>query len=238
MNVTVPTPVGELAAYFAAPVTDSGAPWPGVVVVHEALGLNDDTRSIADRFAAEGYGVVAPDLFSWAATPRCLVSTFRDLLRRTGPAHDRIDATRAWLAAQDGCTGRVGIIGFCMGGGFALLAASRGRFAASSVNYGLVPKHAEALLAGACPIVGSYGAKDLLMRGQAVRLEAALSANGVDHDVQVYPSASHSFLNHHDGRLAIVDRITGIGYDATAADDAWPRILAFFARHLTSATPA
>jgi len=95
MNVTVPTPVGELAAYFAAPVTDSGAPWPGVVVVHEALGLNDDTRSIADRFAAEGYGVVAPDLFSWAATPRCLVSSFRDLLRRTGPAHDRIDATWA-----------------------------------------------------------------------------------------------------------------------------------------------
>jgi carboxymethylenebutenolidase len=230
MNVTVPTPGGDLAGWFARP---SGAsPWPGVVVVHEAFGLTDDIRRHTDRLAAAGYGAVAPDLFSWASTPRCLVSTFRDLLRRQGPAHDRIDATRAWLAGQDGCAGPVGIIGFCMGGGFALVAAPRGRFAAASVNYGLVPKQAEALLAGACPIVASYGAKDLSLRGHANRLKQALVSNGVDHDLKEYPGVSHSFLNRHEGWVTAVDKVTGFGYDEAAAEDAWGRILSFFHQHL------
>jgi carboxymethylenebutenolidase len=203
-----------------------------VVVVHEAFGLNDDIRGITDRLAAAGYGAVAPDLFSWAATPRCLVSTFRDLLRRTGPAHERIDGTRAWLAAQEGCAGPVGIVGFCMGGGFALVAAPRGRFAAAAVNYGIVPKKAEQILSGACPIVGSYGAKDYSMRGHAGRLKAALLANRVEHDVKEYPDAAHSFLNRHEGWVGGFDRVTGFGHNAAAAEDAWGRILAFFARHL------
>ncbi|HLF40755.1 MAG TPA: dienelactone hydrolase family protein, partial [Acidimicrobiia bacterium] len=197
----------------------------------EAFGLNDDIRGIADRFAGHGYLAVAPDLFSWAATPRCLVSSFRDLLRGHGPAHDRVDATRDWLAAQETCTGRVGVIGFCMGGGFALLAAPRG-YAAAAVNYGLVPKDAERVLAGACPIVGSYGAKDRALRGQSARLEKALEANGVDHDVKEYPGVSHSFLNQHHGWMATLDRVTGFGYGATQAEDAWARIFTFFGRHL------
>jgi carboxymethylenebutenolidase len=230
VNVTVPTPTGDLAGWFAAPAGVGS--WPGVVVVHEAFGLNDDIRRITDRFASAGYGAVAPDLFSWAATPRCLVSTFRDLVRRSGPAHDRIDATRAWLTAQNGCGAPVGIVGFCMGGGFALVAAPRGGYAAAAVNYGLVPKRAEAVLAGACPIVGSYGAKDYSLRGHAGRLKAALVANRVEHDLKEYPDVSHSFLNHHPGWMATVDKVTGFGYDEAAAQDAWGRILAFFHRHL------
>jgi carboxymethylenebutenolidase len=162
------------------------------------------------------------------------VSTFRDLLRGRGPAHDRIDASRDWLSARHDCNGRVAVIGFCMGGGFALLAAPRGGYSAASANYGLVPKDAERLLAGACPVVGSYGGKDRALKGHAARLQQALAANGVECDVKEYPAASHSFLNHHSGWTSALDRITGFGYSEPEAEDAWSRMLAFLQRHLRS----
>ena len=230
MHETVTLP-GPLAGYLSVP--DEGGAAPGVVVLHEAFGLDDDIRRITDRFAAAGFVAVAPDLFSWGPTPRCLVSTFRDLLRREGDAHRRIDAAGEWLAAHPRCTGRVGVVGFCMGGGFALLAATRAGFAASGVNYGLVPKQADALLAGACPVVASYGTKDAL-RSHAGRLERALGAQGVDHDVKVYPGVGHSFMNHHTGWKAAFDRV-GLRYGEAEAEDAFARIVAFFGRHLAAA---
>src|SRR5581483_9489294 len=229
MNETVVLP-DSLRGHLSIP--DGDGPWPGVVVLHEAFGLNDDIRAITGRFAASGYVALAPDLFSWGPTARCLVSTFRDLLRRKGEAHRRVDAAGRWLAAHEACTGRVGVVGFCMGGGFALLAASRRAFAVSAVNYGLVPKQAEAVLAGACPVVGSYGGKDRALRGHAARLEVALAANGVDHDVKEYPAVSHSFMNHHGGWTTVFDRVGGLRYGAAEAEDAWDRILEFFGRHL------
>ena len=87
-----------------------------------------------------------------------------------------------------------------MGGGFALLMAPRG-FAASSANYGLLPKDPERALRGACPIVASYGGKDRCCKGAAGKLERALEHVGVEHDVKEYPEANHSFLNRHDGRV-------------------------------------
>jgi carboxymethylenebutenolidase len=229
MPDTVSLP-GSLLGYLSVP--DGPGRWPGVVVLHELLGLTDDIRRIADRLAADGFVAVAPDLFSWGPTSRCLVATFRDLVRREGEAHGRIDAVGEWLAAHPSCSGRVGVVGFCMGGGFALLAAPRGRFAASAVNYGLVPHHAEAVLAGACPIVGSYGGKDRTLRGHARRLESALAANRVDHDVKEYPAVSHSFMNRHEGWTAVFERI-GYRYGEAEAEDAWGRIVEFFGRHLS-----
>jgi carboxymethylenebutenolidase len=230
-DVRFPTPAGELTGYLAEP--DTAGPSPGVVVLHESFGLNDDIRAWADRFAAEGYVALAPDLFSWGAKVRCIVAAFRSIRSGKGRALDDIAAARTYLAARDDCGGQIGVIGFCMGGGFALLMAPRG-FAAAADNYGEVPKDAENVLKGACPVVASYGGKDLMMRGRPERLERALQRAGVEHDLKTYPDASHSFLNRHEGWQGGIDRVSGIGHHEPSAEDAWKRILTFFDRHVAA----
>ncbi len=232
-QVTVPGPHGEVPGYLALPAEELGRR-AGVIVLPEVFGLNDDIRSHADHLASEGYIAFAPDLYSWGGKMRCIASTFAALARGHGRAFDDIEAARAWVAGHERCTGRVGVIGFCMGGGFAIACAPSGRFAAAGPNYGQVPKDAARKLRQACPIVGSYGAKDWMMPKQAARLEAALTEAGIPHDVKEYPDAAHSFLNHHEGRAAAFDRLMRTGYRAGAAEDAWARILAFFTEHLQS----
>jgi carboxymethylenebutenolidase len=107
---------------------------------------------------------------------------------------------------------------------------------ATSVNYGTARKaaYAEAVLADACPIVGSYGARDRFTRGAPNRLEHTLTAVGVPHDVKVYPGAGHGFLNDHRDPLSRAMRVTGIGYHEPSARDARRRIVAFLDTHLKS----
>ena len=114
----------------------------------------------------------------------------------------------------------------------ALMAASRG-FDAAAPNYGPLPKDPEAVLRGACPVVASFGRRDLGLRGAAARLEQALTAAGVEHDVVEYPDAGHSFLNRHNaGPFSIVEKVAGFSYHEPSAEDAWARILRFFETHL------
>ncbi|WP_280139175.1 dienelactone hydrolase family protein [Geodermatophilus dictyosporus] len=221
----------RLRAHLAVPPVGEG-PWPGVVVVHEVFGLTDDVRQHADRLAAAGYLALAPDLFSAGGAVRCLRSTFRSLARGEGPAFGDLEAARRFLAGREDCTGRVGVLGFCMGGRFALYGATRG-FDVSAPNYGPLPADLEQVLRGACPVVASYGRRDVALRGAAGRLAAALEAAGVEHDVVEYPDAGHSFLNRHDvGPFSVLERIAGLSFHQPSAEDAWGRILRFFDRHL------
>ncbi|MGH9062456.1 MAG: dienelactone hydrolase family protein [Acidimicrobiales bacterium] len=230
-DVTVGTPGGRMDAYLATPL--GAGPWPGVVVVHDAFGMGDTVRGHADRLATAGYLALAPDLYFWGPKRQCLVTTMRSLTAREGRAFVEIDAARGWLAEQASCSGRVGVIGFCMGGGFALLCAARGTFAAAAPSYGTVPKEAEAVLAGACPVVGSYGAKDRGLRGHAARLESTLTRLDVPHDVKEYPEAGHGFMDRHNvGPFVYLLRVAGLGYHHASAEDAWRRILTFFGDHL------
>ena len=203
-------------------------------MVHEAFGLDDVMRRQANRIAAAGFITLAVDLYSAGGARKCLVTTMRAMMKGEGRAFTDIDAARRWLAESPQCTGKIGSIGFCMGGGFVLLTVGTG-FDAAAVNYGQLPTHMESIFAIACPVVGSYGARDRTLRNAAAKLERALTDAGVVHDVKEYPNANHAFLNDAPAGPRLLRpllRVAGMKPEPESAKDAWRRIDAFFYEHL------
>ncbi|MDL4817161.1 dienelactone hydrolase family protein [Actinomadura opuntiae] len=232
-DIMIPAGARELPGYLAVP--EGEGPWPAVVIVFEALGATEDMRAQADRFAARGYLALLPDLYDGEPWLRCVRKAMLQMRAGRGPAYDAVEAARAWLTARDDCTGDVGVCGFCMGGGFALVAAAKYDFAAAAVNYGILPKRPEEALRGACPIVASYGAEDRTLRGAAAKLDRILTAADVPHDVKEYTGSGHSFLTDTEmpGLLGPVMKIVlGMGKGRENAPDAWERIFAFFDEHV------
>jgi carboxymethylenebutenolidase len=230
-DITFPVADRSYLGYLAVPSGASG-PWPAVVVIHEAFGLNDDIRVKADEFAARGYLALAPDLFEGKAWIRCIRAAIGQLRAENGPAFTMLDAAREFLAARADCTGKTGVIGFCLGGGFALLCAPRG-FDVASVNYGDVPKDAEAALAGSCPVVGSFGGRDPMGTTHPERLQRALAVLEVPHDVKVYPGAGHRFLTQATGVSGVLAKAARMTFQPEDAADAWQRIYGFFGTYLS-----
>jgi carboxymethylenebutenolidase len=232
-DITYPGADGDLPGYLAVP--DGGGSWPGVVVVQDVLGLTANLRQISERLADNGYLALAPALYGGHGPKiRCMIATIRAHFAGDGTAYDDLVAARDHLVAHERCTGKVGLIGFCMGAGFVLQLAPRGLFDVTAPNYGLLPKDLEAL-GGSCPVVASFGRNDpIVPRGTAAKLEALLADNGVPSDVKEYPNAGHSFMNDH--RLPTLVRIiagrAGMAYSEPEAEDAWQRIVTFFDAHL------
>ena len=223
-------------AYLAVPVltrNDAG-PWPGVVLIHDAFGVGDDMREQADWLAAAGYVTAVPDLYNGRSAIRCIKGAFSQLQAQRGPAFDQIEGVRSALAEDPRCTGAVGVIGYCMGGGFALVLAGTPGYRAASVNYGQVPDNVEELLAGACPVVASFGGLDRSLQGAAEKVQSAAEKAGISADVHEYPDARHGFINRlvATSPLTPMLKVAGVGYDHAAAADAKRRILTFFDDHL------
>ncbi|GAB2829820.1 dienelactone hydrolase family protein [Alpinimonas psychrophila] len=240
MNVTevlIPTTdgKGELRGVLAIP--DGPGPFPAAIMVHEVFGIEENMRAQIERLCSAGYVVLMPDLFSRGGARRCLMATFRALTDGRGQAFDDVAAARRLLLDRPDCTGKIGVIGFCMGGGFALQLANHG-FDAASVNYGMMPKDIEASLVGACPIIGSYGAKDGSLKGAAGAMERALTNAHIPHDIKEYKNANHAFMNPGPAGpkvlRPVMSKVVGMKPYPTEAADAWRRIEEFFAMHLAA----
>lgn len=235
-TITISTPDSSVSTYVATPA--GTGPWAGVCVIHDALGMSNDLRQQADWLASEGYLVAAPDLFDGRTFLGCLRTMMQNFSRREGVFFDRMEAVRQWLSQHEQCTGKVGLIGFCLGGGFALLLAPTGGYSVASVNYGNLPSDAEDFLQTACPIVASYGALDRGLKGSAARLETILTSAHIDHDVKEYPNTDHAFMNDHSADkvpflIHVISYVVGGGgYSPESTLDSRQRITAFFEKHL------
>lgn len=227
-TIEIDTSAGPIDALLDIP--EGNGPWPGVVVVHDAVGYAADNESISQRIARAGYVALTPNLYARGGRARCIARVFRDLLTRRGLALDDIMAARSHLQSMPECTGRIGIAGFCMGGAYALVMSPKG-FGAAAPFYGTpLPRHLSETLDGACPIVASFGKRDPLGIGAADRLREVTTAKNIPADIKTYPGAGHSFANKLPGQP--LWRIAGFGYNEAATEDAWQRVFAYFGAHL------
>ncbi|HEX7956128.1 MAG TPA: dienelactone hydrolase family protein [Pyrinomonadaceae bacterium] len=213
---------GTARGYLAVPEGGGG---PGVVVIQEWWGLVPHVKDVADRFAAEGFVALAPDLYHGdvARSPdeagKLMMAL--DIAR----AERDIRGAVEYLLSHEATTGgRVGTVGFCMGGVLSLYAASKNeRVGACVVFYGIHPKVEPDFENLRAPVLGLYAEKDEFVPPEAVRaLEEKMREHGKDIETHTYAGADHAFFN--DTRPEV--------YDAQAAADAWRRTLEFFRAHL------
>jgi carboxymethylenebutenolidase len=218
--VTFPANGSTTSGYLATPAGSRG---PGLLVIQEWWGLVPHIKKVADRFAAEGFTALAPDMYhgQTASEPGGAEKLFMAL--NIARAEKDLRGAAAYLAGH-ASTKTLGVVGFCMGGQLALFAATVNPAVGACVNfYGIHPnvKPDYARLAG--PVLGLYAERDGFVTPQVARdVDATIRKAGRTSEIHIYPGVDHAFFN--DERADV--------YDATAAADAWRRTLAFFRQHL------
>ncbi len=224
----------EIHAGGGAPATPAYAVVPdgakrGVVVIHEIFGRRPEIDRVVDRFAARGYAAVAPDLFHRGRFA-CLRDTFEGMRTGRGVAVTQGRNARAWLCESARLDEKhVGLIGFCFGGGYALMAGSG--WAAVSTNYGQVPS--QDALRGIGPVIGCYGELDRAMGRSPALLERRLRALGHEPEIHVFPGVGHSFLTDAEQKwwMPFVPMMS-LGDHPEKREEGWRRIFEFFDKHL------
>jgi carboxymethylenebutenolidase len=218
--VKFPSNGGTTDAYLAAPASGKG---PGVIVIQEWWGLVDHIKQVCDRFAAEGFTALAPDMYhgKTATEPDGAGKLFMAL--NIGQAEKDLKGAASYLA-QHSSTKKLGAVGFCMGGQLALFAGTLNPAIGAVVDfYGIHPnvKPDYAKLSG--PVLGLFAEKDGFVTPDVARgVDAAIKKAGKQSEVHIYPGVDHAFFN--DTRPD--------AYNKAAADDAWRRTLAFFRTNL------
>lgn len=218
-RVTYPGSSGPVQAYLARPATASG-PLPGVLVIHENRGLNAHIEDVARRAALAGYLALAPDGLSVAGGAPVDQEQARDLFAATDRDTINADVIAGvpWLAGRDDCTGKVGTVGFCYGGGIALrCAAEHAQVGAAVCFYGEALADDQVATVRA-PLAMHYAGDDPRINAGIAAFRAALDRHGVAYSLHMYPGTGHGF--HNDASAA--------RYKPEAAKLAWQRTIALF----------
>jgi carboxymethylenebutenolidase len=200
-------------------------PFPGVIVVQEWWGLNDNIKDIAQRFAREGFAAFAPDLYHGVVVAEPDQAQKQMMQLDMPRASQELVKATEYLAEQSYITGRgIGAIGFCMGGGLAMtLATDTPLIRAVAPFYGATPEPIDKVQSLAGPVFAVFAEHDDWI-GPPVRekLHQALEEHGKQFEIKVYPGTHHGFFN--DTRMDV--------HDAQASEDAWKRVISLFRENL------
>ena len=212
----------QAEGYLATPASGRG---PGVVVIQEWWGLNDNIKNICDRLAGEGFVALAPDLYHGVVVAEPDAATKQMMALKMDQVAKEIAGAVDYLAGLDAATGsKVGSVGYCLGGGLSLyLASLKPQVGACVIYYGMLPGAQPDLSRLQAPVLGHYAENDQFASPAAARdLEGQLKSAGKQVEFHIYPGTDHAFFN--DTRPDV--------YNAEAARLSWERTLAFFRRHL------
>ena len=222
-SLHIETQGGPAAAELALPPGDAKV--PGIVVVHEWWGINDDIRRLLGRFAAEGIAALAVDLYAGRSTADAAEALQLSNDLRTPRAVEIIEGGARWLAAHARGNGKVAVTGFCLGGAMTLAAACNVDGLGAAVPFYGTPKdeYANGWRAKA-PILGHYAKNDgFVSIDRARRIAETVNANGGSFELHEY-DAGHAFMREADEAA----------YHAPSAQLAWERTIAFLNKHLSA----
>jgi len=218
-------PQGKIKAYVAQPRKGkSGAKLPGILVIHENRGLNEHIEDVARRAALGGYIAIAPDGLSVAGGAPADQEAARDLFAKQDPARIAGDVLAAvpWLVANPVCDGKIGVVGFCYGGGLALRAAIEAEGVDAAACFYGRQLSAEETKRLKVPVLLNYAGSDERVNAGIPEFRAALDAVGAPYSLNMYPGTQHGF--HNDSSAA--------RYNQPAAKLAWKRTMDFFDTYL------